>query len=218
MKFLDNKEDDSQWLPISDLMTVLMAIFLIISIIYLNERLSPAQKYIKTKADIYNDLEKTFKDNNWKGYEIDKQDLSIKFVSPEILFDFGKSEIKTEFQDILDDFIPSFVEILRKYDLDIEDIIIEGHTDDNYDKEKYDEVEGYFINMGISQERARKVLEYSISNSLLYSDNRNWARNKLAAHGYSWNKPYNDSLNNKNRRVEFKVKLIADETISRTIE
>ena len=218
MKFLDNKEDDSQWLPISDLMTVLMAIFLIISIIYLNERLSPAQKYIKTKADIYNDLDKTFKYNNWKGYELDKEDLSIKFVSPDILFDFGKSEIKTEFQEILDEFIPSFVEILRKYDLDIEDIIIEGHTDDNYDKEKYDEVEGYFINMGISQERARKVLEYSISNSLLYSDNRNWARNKLAAHGYSWNKPYNDSLNNKNRRVEFKVKLIADETISQTIE
>ena len=114
--------------------------------------------------------------------------------------------------------MPSFVEILRKYDLNIEDIIIEGHTDDNYNKEKYDEVEGYFINMGISQERARKVLEYSISNSLLYSDNRNWAKNKLAAHGYSWNKPYNDSLNNKNRRVEFKVKLIADETISQTIE
>ena len=103
MKFLDNKEDDSQWLPISDLMTVLMAIFLIISIIYLNERLSPAQKYIKTKADIYNDLEKTFKDNNWKGYEIDKQDLSIKFVEslkPDETLAIEQTNIDTMFNAI----------------------------------------------------------------------------------------------------------------------
>ena len=49
MKFLNNSEDDSQWLPISDLMTVLMAVFLIISIVFMIQIKSGANEYINTK-------------------------------------------------------------------------------------------------------------------------------------------------------------------------
>ena len=75
MKILENQEDDNQWLPISDLMTVLMSVFLIISIIFLIQIKSGANKYLKLKKLIASEMEEEFKDKNWDGYEIDKENL-----------------------------------------------------------------------------------------------------------------------------------------------
>ena len=187
MKILEN-QDDNQWLPISDLMTVLMSVFLIISIIFLIQIKSGANKYFKLKKLIASELEEEFKDKNWDGYEIDKENLSIKFVSPKILFDFEKSEIKPEFKKILNDFFPSFINILSKesFASQIDEIIIGGHT--SKEKDNRSEDERYFYNLGLSQERARNVLVYSLSKTLANNPNKKWAREKLTATGYSFNK------------------------------
>ena len=81
-------------------MTVLMAVFLIISIIFMIQIKSGLNNYIETKNNIYLELKKEFENENWPGYEIDSLDLSIKFISPEILFDYNSFELKREFKNI----------------------------------------------------------------------------------------------------------------------
>lgn len=217
MKLFTNKEDDSQWLPISDLMTVLMAVFLIISIIFMIQIKSGLNNYIETKNNIYLELKKEFKNENWSGYEIDSLDLSIKFISPEILFDYNSFELKREFKNILDDFFPRYISILSKKEFkkEIDEIIIEGHTD-TQSSERTEDLR-YFGNMELSQNRAREVLKYSLLKALNDNNlNKEWARNRLAAHGLSYNRPYlvnNIVDNRKSRRVEFKIKLTAESKI-----
>ena len=217
MKFLNNSEDDSQWLPISDLMTVLMAVFLIISIIFMIQIKSGLNNYIETKNNIYLELKKEFENENWPGYEIDSLDLSIKFISPEILFDYNSFELKREFKNILDDFFPRYINILSKKEFkkEIDEIIIEGHTD-TQSSERTEDLR-YFGNMELSQNRAREVLKYSLLKALNDNNlNKEWARNRLAAHGLSYNRPYlvnNIVDNRKSRRVEFKIKLTAESKI-----
>ena len=217
MKLFTNKEDDSQWLPISDLMTVLMAVFLIISIIFMIQIKSGLNNYIETKNNIYLELKKEFKNENWSGYEIDSLDLSIKFISPEILFDYNSFKLKREFKNILDDFFPRYISILSKKEFkkEIDEIIIEGHTD-TQSSERTEDLR-YFGNMELSQNRAREVLKYSLLKALNDNNlNKEWARNRLAAHGLSYNRPYlvnNIVDNRKSRRVEFKIKLTAESKI-----
>ncbi|MDA8559073.1 OmpA family protein [Flavobacteriaceae bacterium] len=218
MKFLNNSEDDSQWLPISDLMTVLMAVFLIISIVFMIQIKSGANEYINTKNEIYKELITEFGDEDWAdSIFIDSLDLSIKFISPEILFDYNSFILKRDFKNILDDFFPRYINIIskEKFKNEIEEIIIEGHTDSQ--SSEITEDLRYFGNMELSQNRAREVLKYSLLETLKENNsNKKWARNRLAAHGLSYNRPYyvNDIVDNKkSRRVEFKIKLIAESKI-----
>ena len=71
--------------------------------------------------------------------------------------------------------------------------------------------------MELSQNRAREVLKYSLLKALNDNNlNKEWARNRLAAHGLSYNRPYlvnNIVDNRKSRRVEFKIKLTAESKI-----
>ena len=218
MKIFNNKEDDSQWLPISDLMTVLMAVFLIISIVFMIQIKSGVNNYIKTKNNIYSELKKEFQNENWPGYEIDSLDLSIKFISPEILFDFNSFYLKKDFKKILDSFFPRYIEILSKdqFKSEIDEIIIEGHTDSQYQNSTSEDIK-YFGNMELSQNRAREVLKYSLLKTLKENNStKAWARSKLSAHGFSYNRPYmvNKKVDNKkSRRVEFKIKLTAESKI-----
>jgi len=217
MKLFTNKEDDSQWLPISDLMTVLMAVFLIISIIFMIQIKRGVNNYIETKNDIYFELKKEFENENWPGYEIDSDYLSIKFISPDILFDYNSFILKRDFKNILDDFFPRYIKILSKkqFEKEIDEIIIEGHTD-TQSSERTEDLR-YFGNMKLSQNRAREVLKYSLLKALNADNvNKEWARKRLAAHGLSYNRPYlvNKIVDNrKSRRVEFKIKLTAESKI-----
>ena len=104
-----NKKE-SFWIPYADLMTVLMVIFLFISLSYMGlvqyqkkQQDKIFEEYKQTKENLYKQLRETFKDDfkRW-DLEIDK-DLSIKFTNPNVLFQSGKSDITPIFQEILKD-------------------------------------------------------------------------------------------------------------------
>ena len=63
--------------------------------------------------------------------------------------------------------------------------------------------------MELSQNRAREVLKYSLLETLKDNNiSKEWARNRLAAHGLSYNRPYyvNDIVDNrKSRRGSLKL-------------
>lgn len=230
MKELNIKNDDeSQWLPISDLMSVLMMVFLLIAVSYMLKVYQEKEKieevaiaYNKLQNELYDDISNEFNEDlkKWNA-EIDKTTLSVRFKAPEILFSIGSSDIKNDFKVILNDFFPRFTEILysAKYKDEIEEIRIEGHTS-SYWSEKTSTDNAYIFNMELSQNRTRNVLKYLLSVENEVSKNE-WLKQNVTANGLSSSKLIYDSNGVENRelsrRVEFRVKTNAEKRIAKIL-
>lgn len=211
-------EDEDGWMHISDMMSVLMMIFLFISVAYMFEvrrerdnMHNIAAAYHELQVQLYIDLQEEFKDdlNQWNAI-IDKKDLSIRFQEPDVLFDAGSFKIKEDFITILNDFFPRYINLLSspKYINNIEEIRIEGHTSTEWST-NVDEDTAYQLNMKLSQDRTREVLAYCLS--LLKGSQKGWTKYRLTANGLSSSKiiyKENDSQEDKilSRRVEFKAR------------
>ena len=76
----------------------------------------------------------------------------------------GRSELSGRFKDILSDFFPRYLRILTRptYRDSIEEVRIEGHTSRNWIIATSAE-NAYMLNMGLSQERTRSVLQFVLS-------------------------------------------------------
>lgn len=230
MKELNIKNDDeSQWLPISDLMSVLMMVFLLIAVSYMLKVYQEKEKieevaiaYNKLQNELYDEISNEFSEDlkKWNA-EIDKTSLSVRFKAPEILFSIGSSSMKSEFKTILNDFFPRFTEILYsdKYKNEIEEIRIEGHTS-SYWSENTSADKAYILNMALSQNRTRNVLNYLLSVENEASKNE-WLKQNVTANGLSSSKLIYDSNGVENRelsrRVEFRVKTNAEKRIAKIL-
>ena len=146
--------------------------------------------------------------------ECDSKNLSIRFKSPDVLFDTGKDVLKPQFAIILNDFFPRYIKILsqNKYKDKIEEIRIEGHTSSKWSVGVSSD-DAYFLNMQLSQARTLSVLRYVLVNTNI--NNKDWTKNILTANGLSSSKLIlnNDGTENQqaSQRVEFKVRTNADE-------
>jgi outer membrane protein OmpA-like peptidoglycan-associated protein len=222
MLFQSNKTDEDEWSPIADIMSGLMIVFLFISVSYMinvkkdkDEIEKIAVTYQRTQIELYNDLKNEFSHDLEKwGAEIDSQKLSFRFKEPDVLFDAGSSNIKPKFKAILDDFFPRYVKMLydEKYKSDIEEIRIEGHTSSEW-QYKITEIQAYFNNMELSQNRTRSVLEYVLNNTSLDNDKKDWVKKTTTANGLSSSKlifSNGEEDKEKSRRVEFRVLTNAD--------
>ena len=228
MKHQHAEEEGEHWLPVSDMMSGLMVIFLFIAITYMmqvsedrNQLVEIAVTYEKTKAVIYEQLQVEFKDDlkKWNA-EIDKQSLAFRFQEPDVLFNVGEAEIKDKFKVILDDFFPRYIKILKQYQPDIEEIRIEGHTSSEWRKNIAFDEKTYFLNMALSQNRTRETLEYCLMLPNI-STERAWIKQILTANGLSSSKPIlvngvEDTVHS--RRVEFKVKTNSEMQILKILQ
>ena len=169
---LHSQED--HWIPLSDLMTGLMMIFMLVSIVFMLQlkrdeaRIVKAQNRVKDvvlhytdlRAELYQDLKLQFKDDIGKWHASITPDLRIRFQEPSVQFDTGSTVVKDSFKAILSSFFPRYVHILRspKYRNAIEEIRIEGHTSSIW--KGLTPEQAYYQNMQLSQERTRAVLMY----------------------------------------------------------
>lgn len=208
---------------IGDLMAGVLFIFVLLlasSMLEIQEKAERdaeiASRYNNIKSDIYFDIAKEFKDDlsQWNAV-VDENDLSIRFSLDESgakvsYFDSGRPDVKQEFKNVLDEFFPKYLGIIAnpKYRDSIEEIRIEGHTDSNG---------GYMLNVGLSQERAKNVLDYCLNMAGKDPDLKEmmeWAQYKITANGLSYSHPIlnADGSENKDlsRRVEFKVRTNAE--------
>ena len=223
-------EAESEWVSISDLMSVLMMIFLFIAISYMHNVQQNqlnikkiAVAYQELQTDLYLELWKEFKNDlaGWKAV-IEKETLVIRFEEPEVLFGIGSSELSQRFQLILDDFFPRYVKIIssEKYMNNIEEIRIEGHTSSEWNGGTQ-EIEAYFHNMRLSQNRTRSVLMYCL-NLINVPETMAWAKKYITANGLSSSRlimnfdGVEDKL--KSRRVEFRTKTNAEKKVVEIIE
>jgi outer membrane protein OmpA-like peptidoglycan-associated protein len=223
--------EESHWIPLSDLMTGLMVIFLLIAVSYMMQVEADAARikqiavaYSDIKDALFEDLQKEFKADlpKWKA-QLLKNDLAIRFSEPEVLFDTGSSQLKPEFQAILQDFFPRYVHILTlpKYRAAISEVRIEGHTSSDWKNGAASADEAYFLNMELSQARTRSTLAY-VLNLAAVRDQVAWLRKFVTANGLSSSRLILDDKAAedvaRSRRVEFRVRTDAETRIARILE
>ena len=216
-------------LSLGDLMAGLLLIFvLLLSFVMLDlmekekHQLEIAETYESLREDLYIDLKREFEKDlvKWKAV-LDKDKLSVRFREPKVLFAQGKAEVQLAFKEILDDFFPRYIRILKrpKYVNDIAEIRIEGHTSSEWSEEVSPE-EAYILNMELSQNRTRSVLQYVLQIPEI-SGNGNWLKQYLTANGLSSSKlidnPDGTQNSEESRRVEFRVRTNAEKQLDKII-
>ena len=219
--------EDDDWISISDLMAVLMIVFLFIAIVYMKEVLKEAKEFQLLEDEIYTALYEEFDEDlaSWNA-SIDKEKLIISFSEPRVFFDSGQFELKPLFKEILDNFFPRYLGVLRSFKDNIEEIRIEGHTSTKWLKAE-GEKDAYFLNMELSQARTRNVLQYCLTldeskwGGVQRMIDELWARPKLTANGLSSSQLIYDENGKedeeRSQRVVFRVKADSGETIRKLL-
>lgn len=205
----ENNDSQSQWLSISDLMSVLMMIFLVISVISIHSISKQkdhiqeiAEELINTKESLISEINEEFKNDfiKWEA-EFDEENLTIKFLG-DTKFETNKSEPLREFKEIIEDFWPRFYLIIssEKYSNEITNIEIEGHTDhgrrSGSDCTSQISICNYTENMELSQDRSRNVLDFILNLSSMENESDfNWTLNHIKANGLSFSHLLDESGN-----------------------
>ena len=232
------ESSDNNWISFSDIMTVLMIIFLFISISYMMQVKKEQatgdeifKEFKATKEELYNELNTVFK-NDFQKWEVQlDKDLSIKFTNPDVLFLSGRTNIRPYFLGILDEFLPKYFDVIlqEKYKDKISEIRIEGHTD--MTPVSKSEIP-YIGNLILSQQRSTAVMEHFISSKYyksLQEHKRWWLLFNFTANGLSYGRTLDDNreytYNTKNdvnkefsRRVEFRIITTSDKLIDKVLK
>ena len=214
----------THWIPLSDLMTGLMMVFLLISVALIwraSEVLKVSTQivtdYEQTKSDLEQALQEEFKEDlkRWNAEIL--ADLTVRFKDPQTLFKTGSAVLEDEFKKKLDEFLPKYVAILTsdKYRSAVKEVRIEGHTSSFWIGAKTPQ-EAYFRNMELSQSRTRSTLEYLLNLASLQGKD-DWLRQHVTANGLSSSRPVQGGSQRdvaRNQRVEFRVTTNAEERIN----
>ena len=227
----DSEGQEDHWIPLSDLMTGLMMIFLLVAVSYMtdveitNYKIRKiAIRYNEVHDALYQELVREFRNDlpKW-GAELHR-DLSIRFREPDVLFSTGSDALNPRFKAILDDFFPRYIAILdsKKYRNSITEIRIEGHTSSFWNKATPPSSDmAYFNNMALSQARTRSTLLYVMELPDL-SRERPWLKRVLTANGLSSSRLIYKETGEEDpalsQRVEFRVRTDAASRIVRIIE
>ena len=221
---MNNLETSSQshWIPLSDLMTGLMMIFMLLTAMYMlrveQTTTLIVQEHQKTKAELVRALQETFKDDlkQWDAKFLG--DMTLRFNNPEVLFATGESELKPEFKAILVSFIPRYISIINdpKFKSAIKEIRIEGHTSPVWTGATAEQA--YFNNMALSQSRTLAALEFILKMPEIQT-NADWMKAHLTANGLSSSKPIlksNNEIDEKaSQRVEFRIVTNAEDSLDK---
>lgn len=228
-KLEDPQDHEGHWVAVSDLMAGLMMVFMLVSVVFMINVETERDKirdvailYDQLRTQLYKDLQLEFIDDmaRW-GAELDN-DLAFRFNNTDVLFDEGEAELKPDFQSILDDFFPRYIQIITQpqYRDDILEIRIEGHTSSSWFGARSDD-EAYILNMNLSQKRTRSTLAYVLSLPAV-AGSKDWLKQHLTANGLSSAKVVRDEsgleLGSASRRVEFRVRTDAEGRIATILD
>ncbi|QWE27915.1 OmpA family protein [Polynucleobacter sp. AM-7D1] len=203
---------NSSFIAMSDFMTSLFMIFLLLTVVLLTEvsRLSINEDSAKkTRIELLGELQTEFAQDlpKWDAQILD--DLTLRFKNPDLMFAIGKADVRPEFKAVMDSFLPRYFAIITKprFKPYIKELRIEGHTSALWALGT-DSKTAYLLNMELSQKRALSTLAYTLQNA---GDNYDWLVANLYSIGLSSSKPIDVSVNDiRNQRVEFKINLIGN--------
>ena len=203
----------THWIPLADLMTGLMMIFMLITAIYIS-KVDPTttlvlDEYRLVRDDMKLALQNEFADDFKQWNAVLLGDMTIRFNNPNVQFASGSSELRPEFQELLKDFFPRYMKIVRgeKFRKAVKEVRIEGHTSSFW--RGASPSDAYFLNMELSQQRTRSTLKFIMGLPVFQSDEE-WLREHITANGLSYSRPINKNPKSlqddeANQRVEFKI-------------
>lgn len=213
-----NDDETSVWISTADLMSGLLVLFLFISVLMIQstETLQGQIREITGSAnaareELRSNIEANFSAEEMKAYKLNVDSVgSASFDKGEARFQAGSSKLTPEFQAILKDFLPKYIDAAYNCDHDsIQEIRIEGHTSSEwYTGNINDPNMAYINNMALSQSRTREIIKFALSLPELapYQD---FIKEKLTANGLSSSKiikhPDGSEDAENSRRIEFKV-------------
>jgi len=207
----------------TDLMTSLVFIFILLLVIFLHKAQGESQN---TKEEIKKQViqELDFLDkNDILDDPEDELSVIIRVHTDKLKFDPGKHELSEEGRNFLKRILPGLTRVVNKYESKLESVKIEGFTDST---------DNDLPNMKLSQDRAFEVFQYGLNNltpPLVSLFERKSFINLTSASGWGERKllPYNeiehryanpiidengapaigDETANLSRRVEFKIRV-----------
>lgn len=205
-QFPSSESNEESWMSVSDLMAGLMIVFLFVAITFV-KAVGQEQEMLETK--ICQDIKKALEEVSWREHvEICGDQIVVKFKDPDTLFNLGKSDLKPRFKEILTEFFPLYMGVIIRYRSEIDELRIEGHTDDIGPRGTA--LDKYFYNIGLSQERTRSVMQFLFGTPVA-SKNEKWLIRHMTANGLSSSNPVFNPDNTLNRpssrRVEFRLRL-----------
>lgn len=178
MKGIGPDEGDT-WVSITDLMTGLMATFLLIALTYMLQVDNPLQAHRLIEQNIFNSLKDEFKQEEQENIVSVDSSLTLRFLEGKVtMFQPGKVAMEPGFQAMLDSVLPKFLNLITRDTVlpHIAEIRIEGHASstpsgaytsrhwyngglpaDTADRSAY---LSYAFNLELSQSRAREVLAF----------------------------------------------------------
>ena len=167
----------------------------------LNAQALRIDQLIGIRSTMIKDLSESLSSASLKA-AVDPATGDIKLDSS-VLFETGSASIRPEGKELLDRFIPVYLDVLLrdKYSGYLGEIIIEGHTDTDG---------SYESNLKLSQSRALQVALYCLNMPSLSSVQRGRLQQILTATGRSESDPVIvNGVEDKeaSRRVEFKFRL-----------
>lgn len=198
---------DDEWAPVSNLMVVLMLIFMFVAIVFIRTIVDAEEVFREECDQIFRVLNGEFaRDFSQWDAELDS-DLTVRFNNPEVLFDIGSDEIRPYFLQILREFFPRYLRVTEPFRADIREIRIEGHTSSEYGELPPEQA--YLQNMRLSQHRTLRILDFVLAETAIRQVDYNWARDLLTANGLSSSKrvlaPDGSEDKQASRRVEFRL-------------
>ncbi|HLS61380.1 MAG TPA: OmpA family protein [Virgibacillus sp.] len=218
--FKGEQEEGQFWPSFTDLLTTILLCFILIFItmmviksLQIEEMKRTIDQIMGVRAELVSELKEEFADSPY-GIEVDEKTGAIIF-NTEILFSYDEADLKKDSFSFLDDFVPTYLDILLEsgYDDYIAEIIIEGHTDRDG---------GYLYNLELAQDRAYSVASYLLSEDFPYQHIQAHLEEKLTVNSKAYSDYRTDEEGNyhadSSRRVEFKFRLKDEEILSKTRE
>ena len=203
-------EGGVQWMPVADLMSGLMLVFLVLSVIFLQSVVNDEALADADCEQVYEALEGRFAEDFTRWDAEIGTDLTIRFGNPDTLFAAGSSAVTPRFGTIIE-FVPGYIDVLRRsVDADhIEEIRIEGHTSSEWNQETTGS-SAYVLNMELSQNRTREILVRALA-AVPDGEAAEWMRTRTTANGLSSSRPVlgedGGEDRERSRRVEFRILL-----------
>ncbi|WP_042152489.1 MULTISPECIES: OmpA family protein [unclassified Pseudoalteromonas] len=198
------QDDEESGLAISDLMTALMALFLLGTLLALekrdfisqhigNSQVNTPHKYSKVENVLFSHL-----------YDLAKQDSSLQWdeerniLTTWFKFESAKATLSIEAKNTLNSICPKLIEMVRREKNKIYNIVIRGHTDTSWSGKG----NAFVGNMRVSYERAMNTMDHCLQS---LGKNETAVATKFVAQGFSFSQANNEITQGKGdlqRRVE----------------
>ena len=185
-------EEEGFGLSIGDVMSALLLIIILLmmNIVYkLSEEVDKSSQFDKLQEQLYLALEDEFEEDLERLYmEIDSSGV-VNFVNPSVLFESNRAQIRPGFAGVLREFFPRYLDVLTgdQFRSDLREIRIEGHTSSDGPTQN-----PYLYNLQLSQSRSFNVLQFVLSDSLLFqgmnpeqTGEMSWFKDRTVAMGFS---------------------------------